>query len=101
MKGYLQSQDVSIGEHKVSQSLQRVAPADHEHRRQNTVDTTNPIPYVARYFGHKLHVDQNEKIGMYGVTHVISVDGFSNFVTSFVSMPVKNNLIIYDNIYRL
>lgn len=100
MKGYLESQNVSIGEHKVSRSLKRVAPAAHEHRRQNTVDTTNPIPYVARYFGHKLHVDQNEKIGMYGVTHVISVDGFSNYVTSFVSMPVKNNLIIYNNIYR-
>ncbi len=32
---------------------------------------------------------------MYGVTHVISVDSFSNYVTSFI---VKNNLVIYDTI---
>ncbi len=100
LKGYLEAQDISIGEHKVSRSLQRVAPTAYEHRRQNTLETANPIPYTARHFGHKLHIDQNEKIGMYGVTHVISVDGFSNYVTSFISMPVKNNLVIYDSIYR-
>ncbi len=60
IKGYLESQDVSVGEHKISRSLQRVAPEAHEHRRQDTLDTTNPVPYVARYFGHKLHIDQNE-----------------------------------------
>jgi len=36
---------------------------------------TNPVPYHADYFGHKLHIDQNEKLVMYGVTHVTAVDG--------------------------
>ena len=26
----------------------------------------NPIPYHAEYFGHKLHMDQNEKLNMFG-----------------------------------
>jgi hypothetical protein len=37
----------------------------------------NPVPYEAEYFGHKMHMDQNEKLVMFGVTHVIAVDGYS------------------------
>ena len=33
------------------------------HQRQDRADQQlNPIPYQADYFGHKLHVDQNEKL---------------------------------------
>ena len=42
----------------------------------------NPIPYQADYFGHKLHIDQNEKCVMYGVTHICG----------FITMPVENNI---------
>ena len=31
---------------------------------------------MAEYVGHKLHVDQNEKMVMFGVTHVMAIDGF-------------------------
>ena len=44
------------------------------------VRNRNPIPYYASHYGHKLHIDQNEKLGMFGVTHVIAVDGFSSFI---------------------
>ncbi|CAG2250686.1 unnamed protein product [Mytilus edulis] len=37
----------------------------------------NPVPYQADHFGHKIHLDQNEKLVMFGVTHVIAVDGYS------------------------
>ena len=43
----------------------------------NTLDHVNPVQYAALYFGHKLHIDQNEKLKMYGVTHVVARDGFS------------------------
>lgn len=43
------------------------------------------------YFGEKLHIDQNEKMVMFGVTHVCAVDGYSGKIVGFVSMPVKNN----------
>ncbi|KAI4832319.1 hypothetical protein KUCAC02_015291 [Chaenocephalus aceratus] len=50
--------------------------------------------------GHKLHIDQNEKLVMYGVTHVLAVDGFSSNIVSHSSMPVKNNLTIYQEVYQ-
>ena len=61
---------------------------------------TNPLPYSAQYFGHKLHIDQNEKLVMYGVTHVCSIDGYSRYIPAFSCMLVKNNFIIYDEIFR-
>ena len=60
----------------------------------------NPIPYHADYFGHKLHLDQNEKLAMFGVTHVMAIDGYSNKIVGWASMPFKNNCIIYDEVFR-
>ena len=37
---------------------------------------------------------------MYGVTHVAAVDGWSGMIVGFVTMPIKNNLVIYSNLYR-
>ncbi|XP_019860756.1 PREDICTED: uncharacterized protein LOC109589075 isoform X1 [Amphimedon queenslandica] len=101
MKGYLASSlDIDVGEHRIASSLQRVDPEGYERRRSDTVDRANPIPYSARYFGHKLHMDQNEKLIRYGVTHVIAVDGFSGKIVAHTSMPIKNNLTIYQKVYR-
>ena len=57
----------------------------------------NTVP--CKYFGEKLHVDQNEKLVKFGVTHVCAVDGYSGMVVGFVSMPLKNNVIIYEDLY--
>ncbi|KAH3828278.1 hypothetical protein DPMN_130231 [Dreissena polymorpha] len=54
----------------------------------------NPIPYYAEFFRHKLHMDQMKGWGCFGVTHVLVIDGFSR------KMAVKNNLLIYDCVYR-
>jgi len=61
----------------------------------------NPQPYNAEYYGHKLHIDQNEKLAMCGVTHVVAVDGFGSRIVKHATMPVKNNLVIYQHILRL
>lgn len=61
---------------------------------------SNVIPYHAAYFGHKIHLDQNEKLNMYGATHVIAIDGYSSCIFGSSTMPVKNNLTIYDEVYR-
>ena len=68
MKGYLQSKGIKVSENKVATSLKRVAPESYQRRRQNTLDRVNPVQYAALYFGHKLHIDQNEKLKMYGMT---------------------------------
>lgn len=50
--------------------------------------------------GHKLHLDQNEKLVMFGVTHVVAIDGFSSQIVAYNTMPVKNNLTVYQKVYR-
>ena len=69
-------------------------------RNTNTARQTNPYPYHADYFGHKLHMDQNEKLAMYGLTEVSACDGYSGKIVAFATMPVKNNFLIYENVYR-
>lgn len=100
MTGLLASQGVNVSQQRVGESLSRVSPAYQEARRSATAHQTNPVPYSADYAGHKLHVDQNEKLVMYGVTHVTAVDGFSGMIVGFITMPVKNNIEIYSNLYR-
>ena len=40
-------------------------------RRTKTGIQMYPVRYHADYFGHKLHVDQSEKLAMLGSTHII------------------------------
>ena len=60
MVGVLASQGIHVGSQRVGQSLARVQPANHSRRADRTERQTNPIPYSAKYFGHKVHIDQNE-----------------------------------------
>ena len=38
---------------------------------------------------------------MYGVTHVVAIDGHSRFITGLYTMAVKNNLVIYKEAFRI
>lgn len=60
----------------------------------------NPTPYQANYMGQKIHMDQNEKLAMFGVTHVIAIDGFSKKDVGHSTMPFKNNLSIYTDVFK-
>ncbi|CAM4462400.1 unnamed protein product [Leuciscus chuanchicus] len=99
MTGYLSSKGIHAGEVRVGKALQLVHPPYHE-LRQTGVRNLNPVPYHAEYMGHKLHMDQNEKLVMFGVTHVVAIDGFSSQIVAHNTMPVKNNLTIYQKVYR-
>ncbi|XP_068683153.1 uncharacterized protein [Montipora foliosa] len=76
-KGFLSCNGIEVAEKRIASSLARVNPANHCQRQDRTEQLTNPIPYAAEYFGHKLHIDQNEKLVMYGVVHVCAIDGQS------------------------
>ena len=84
----------------VARALHEVDPESYERRRQNSLDRTNPTPYRPLYFGHKLHIDQNEKLVSFGIMTVASRDGYSGMIVSFGVMPIKNNLAIYDLVYK-
>ena len=42
--------------------------------------------WPADYFGQKIHVDQNEKLGKYGVTNYAAIDGYGGTVVGFLSI---------------
>lgn len=96
MAGLLASQGHRIAETRVGKSFCRVSPA---YVTQRSVHSTHPVVYTARYFGEKVHIDQNEKLILFGVTHICAVDGYSGKIVAFCSMPVKNNISIYEHIY--
>ena len=90
-----------VSQRRVSNSLRRLAPVEFELRTRDLQERTNPVPYYAPYFGYKVHMDQNEKIGQtFGCTHVALIDGCSRMIVGYSSMPVKNPIIIYEFVFR-
>ena len=90
----------AVSQRRVARALQAVAPREYQARARDLIVRTNPVPYIAPYFGYKAHFDQNEKIVMYGCTHVIMVDGCSRFIVGYAAMPIKNPIAIYELIFR-
>ncbi|XP_062420889.1 uncharacterized protein LOC134132801 [Pungitius pungitius] len=99
MTGYLAAAGVTASERRVGAVLRNSNHPYHNARCQGARNL-NPVPYHAGYVGHKIHIDQNEKLVMFGVTHVLAIDGFSSKIVAQATMPVKNNLTIYNDIYR-
>ena len=96
MTGLLRSKGICVSEGKVRQSLKRLDPASHQIRHETPGRLLNLKCYNTDYFGH---MDQNGKLKMFGVNHVMARDGYSGMIVPFSTMPVKNNLIIYDEIF--
>ena len=72
MKGYLASKGVFTSERQLMTMLPSISPVWHQSRQQNSHERSNPAIYVARYFSHKLQMDQNEKLVHQGVTNLCS-----------------------------
>ncbi len=100
MTGLLASQALRASQHRVGETLRRMNPTYHQARRTSTAKKLNPVPYRADYFGHKVNIDQNEKLVMFRVTHICAVDGFSGKIVGFVTMPVKNNVQIFTHFFK-
>lgn len=81
MTGLLRSVGWHIGENRIGMSLRRTYPMQHHNRETTAYRQINPRVYVARHFGHKLHVDQC----MFGVTHVLAIDGYSGKIVSLTT----------------
>ena len=100
LTGYLRSKHLRVSESYVGKALCKVNPNAQHKRSVNSGRSLNPRVYKADYFGNKLHLDQNEKLAMYGVTHICARDGYSGLITAFLTLPVKNNVEIYEHVYR-
>ena len=100
VKGYKASCGITAGDNCIGKALSIASPLYQVQRNTNTARQTNSYPYHADYFGHKLYMDQNEKLAMYGLTEVSACDGYSGKIVAFATMPVKSNVLIYENVYR-
>lgn len=100
MHGLIASAGIHVSQQRISDSLGRVAPGPLVNRQQNTHRQLNPIPYRANYYGEKLHMDQNEKLVMFGVVHVMAIDGYSRKIVGLITLPNKNATAIYNTLMR-
>ena len=100
MCGLLAAEGMRIAESRVRTALCDINPGYQQARQRKTERQLNPKPYSASHFGDKIHIDQNEKLVMFGITHMCAIDGYSGKIVGFISMPVKNNLQIYEHLFR-
>ena len=94
----MKSIGVAASEKRIGRALSVVSPLYQARQNTNTARQVNPVTYNAEYFGHKLHLDQNEKLAVYGLTDVCAIDGFSGKIVGFATMPLKNNVLIYEHL---
>ena len=80
LQGLLRASGIQISQQRIAILLQRTFPTAHSQRSRTLGRAINPIPYRATFYGEKLHMDQNEKLVMYGAVHVVAVDGYSRTV---------------------
>ena len=97
VKGYLQSQGIQASERRVGNVMRELNPESSRSRREWKNRVINPIPYTARYLGDKLHIDQNEKLIMFGVCHVAAKDCYSSKIIAHKVFPAKNSVAIYKD----
>ena len=67
MKGFLKSKGIDAGDKRAGKVLSVVSPVNQMTGCANVQRNINPFPYEADYLGHKLHIDQNEKVAMYSM----------------------------------
>lgn len=77
MHGLLHSRGIRVSQSKLAAAIQCVVPIPYPTRRHDTQRLINPFPYQATYFEEKIHLDQNKKCAMSGVTHVVAIDSYS------------------------
>ena len=97
----ISSKGIFTSERRLKTMLPSISPAWHRGRQQNSHEHSNPALYVACYFGHKLHMDQNETLVHYGVAYVLARDGYSGKIVGWAVMSRKNNATIYNDVYRM
>ena len=72
LRSVQQKYGVNVSQKRVENALRSVSPHYHARRQTDIEQRVNSVPYRADYFGHKLHVDQNEKLETYGVVPVVA-----------------------------
>lgn len=99
VKGYLKGNGIVASHKRIAGILKAADPAAAAARTCRRDKRANPIPYHAAHFGDKLHIDQNEKLIMFGVCHVAGIDGATCKIVSHQVFPEKNCRAIYEDFF--
>ena len=97
MHGLLRSHGYRVSQSRIAMSLRHATPIQHTCSMHQFL---NPFLYQAHYYGDKLHLDQNEKCVMFGVTHVLAINGYSRKIVGFITIHKKNTILICDLLFR-
>lgn len=100
MQGFLRSEGINVSQRRIGNALSVLYPHAHHQRAVVSYQHINPLPYRAPHFGKKLHFDRNEKLNMFGVIHILAIDGFSRKIVGLISIPQNNPIIIFDRLFR-
>ena len=92
MTGYIRSNNEIASEQRVRKSMMAVEPHNHAIRVSDGQRRFNAVPYNSQYFGHKIHVDLNEKLVHFGVVLIGAIDRFSGMIIDIMVAHRKNNL---------
>ena len=90
--GSLRSNRYSFGKRQVCEALQTISSVASNQRKVRIGRLLSPRVYKAIYFGHKVHYNQNEKLGIHGAVYVCARDGYSNMIIEFPTIAIKNLL---------
>ena len=85
MQGSLRHQlnGTGIRVRRIARIQRQVAPNACNARWRDLLNQMNLVPYRAPFFGYKAHMDQNEKMEIYGCTYVALIDGcYATFADS-------------------
>ena len=92
---------INVGEIKIGKLLSEVDPEAQPNGQNFVGRLLNPKICNAKLFIDKIHYDQNEKMGIFRVAHVCAQNGFSDKIVEHAKIVRKNNLVIYEEVYRL
>ena len=88
-----------MGENWIERSLIRLDPDHHQFRATVAYWHTNPGPYFDNNFRKKVHINQNEKLVIFEITHIVAIDRYNDNIVAAVVMPIKNWLSMYEHVY--
>ena len=101
MTDYLrQNHNIKVAKTRVEKPLEVAASINNQSRRSGTSQAVNLTPYHAEYFGQKIYFGQNQKLIAFGITHGAAIYGHSRYIVGACMMPIKNDVVIYEKLYR-
>ena len=90
LTGALRAQGVHASEMRVRRAIMEAYPVNHAIRVTNGHRRFNPVPYNSQYFGHKLHLNLNEKL--VDCVLIGAIDGYSGMLMACFAVHRKSTV---------